>query len=225
MNLNQTFWTWTKCSGHHEFICCLNWTLRYRFRSRLMTPKPELNWTPASLDAIKVFNINFFNPGTKLVRRSIKSSLEELMAHHWATLHTWQHSCPRKDHATCWKDSMASDDLDMIRLNEWPTVTYLSSSRSCKHILLKMRETISVWAAGGTGMVVVEERIEFQETCYNFSTPTVSIFLYHSLMTSLFLTFPWCFFTCSTYSHIYTQPHPQSFCLLSGTCTTLLDSI
>ena len=47
------------------------------------------------LDAIEVFDINLFKPGNKLVR-CIKSLLEVHTAHHWAMLHTWQHSCPRK---------------------------------------------------------------------------------------------------------------------------------
>ena len=41
----------------------------------------------------------------------------------------------------------------------------------------------------------------------------------------IFPHFSLIFFYLFTYSHIYTQPHPQSFCLLSGTCTALLDSI
>ena len=59
--------------------------------------------------------------------------------------------------ATCRKVSTASVDLVMISPGMgWPAATYLSSSWSCKHILLRTKVTISVRTAGG--MVVVRRK-------------------------------------------------------------------
>ena len=60
--------------------------------------------------------------------------------------------------AHCWPMLIADGKKGLIecRIHQWPTVTYLSSSWSCKHILLRTKVTISVPAAGS--MVVVRRK-------------------------------------------------------------------